>query len=186
MDIIYKYFQFIIASAAVFAICLKLFFWIRVKFKRMEDIHEMIQKIFKELTPNSGSSIKDKILKIESELDEQSKCIEKITRRQLWILDNESKLIFETDDKGKFLWVNKTFKDVASRELSFFVGHGWKNVIHDEDRERVIEKFVSCIKDGILYEDEFRIMDSEYKVYNVKCVANKSDKHGYMGTITLL
>jgi PAS domain-containing protein len=186
MDILKDYLEVIIASAAVIGILLKLYFWLRKQWKDVSDVHSMVRTIFSEITPNSGTSIKDKINCIERDLSDQNISIEKITRRQFWLLENEQRLIFETDAEGKFLWINKRFKDLIKRDLSFVEGNGWKNVVHDDDRDEVIDKFQSCIKDGITYEDVFRICDSNRNVFKVKCIANKADECGYMGTIILL
>lgn len=160
--------------------------WVRTEFMELKEVHGKVHRIFEELTPNHGGSIKDKITNIEKQVDEQADATKNIIKRQLWILDNESRMIFETDADGKFLWVNKSFKDVTNRELSYFKGFGWKNIIADEDRERVVEKWNSCLQDGIIYEDTFKIVSDTGEQFAVKCIANKADKCGYMGTLLLI
>lgn len=149
------------------------------------NMHNMVKKIYSEITPNHGSSIKDKVNKIEKRLNDQNESIDKISKRQYWILDNEPRCLFETDDEGRFLWVNKRFKDLIKREDEFILGFGWKNIIHDDDRDAMVDKFFSCIKDGITYEDWFRICDKNSTCYSIKCTATKSETDGYMGSIII-
>jgi PAS domain-containing protein len=194
MLVIFKdYIEIIIGVIAILGILIKGYFLIRKHLDDLSKTFDMIQVIFTEITPNSGSSIKDKVNQIDVDLDKQrlslekqNIAIDKISRIQGWLLDNEPGLLFETDNEGKFIWVNKQLREFLRRDMSFLTGNGWKNVIHDEDREEAIEKFISCIKDGIVYEDVFRICNADRAEFNIKCVASKAGEGGYMGTITLL
>ncbi len=181
-----EYIEVIVGLVAVVGILIKLFIFLKKKLKDVFEIHQMVRVMHSEMTLNSGSSIKDKINNIDHELIEQAKSIEKIKKRQFWILDNEFRLIFETDFDGKFMWINKKFSDLIKRDLNFIKGFGWKNIIHDDDRDDVTEKFDKCIKDQISFEDTFRICDTDGNCFRIKCSANKADEYGYMGTIILL
>jgi PAS domain-containing protein len=181
-----EYIEVIIGAAALLGILIKLISYIRKKLQEVFEVHQMVRTMHSEMTLNSGSSIKDKINNIDHELIEQARSIEKIKKRQFWILDNESRLIFETDFDGKFIWINKKFSDLIKRDLNFIKGFGWKNIIHDDDRDEVTSKFNKCIEDQISFEDTFRICDINGNCFRIKCLANKADECGYMGTIILL
>lgn len=185
MDFIKQYLDIIIASGTILTISVRAYITAKKYLDDNKKMQDMVQKIHSEITPNHGSSIKDKVNKIEQRINNQNEAIDKISKRQFWILDNEPRCLFETDDSGKFLWANKNLKDLLKRDLEFLKGHGWKNIIHDDDREHVVDKFTSCISDGITYEDWFRICDANNKCYKIKCIATKSETDGYMGTIII-
>lgn len=185
MEFIKQYLDIIIGSITILGISIRGYIIGKKYIDDNTTMHNMVKKIYSEITPNHGSSIKDKVNKIETRINEQNESIDKISKRQYWILDNEPRCLFETDDEGRFLWINKSFKDLIKRDTEFVLGFGWKNIIHDEDREVVVDKFASCIKDGITYEDWFRICDINGNCYSVKCIATKAETNGYIGTLII-
>lgn len=152
----------------------------------IRKVHDQIDIIFKEITPNGGGSIKDKINQMSDQMNTNTVMTEKIFLRQRWILDNRDEPIFESSDDGTCIWVNKPYLKLIKQDYGYVLGNGWKNCIHEEDRERVINLWNDCIKDGRMYEDEYRIIDSTGKSIRVECVSVKTDKHGYIGSIKVL
>ncbi len=186
MNGVVEYLDIILGGVAILGIIARGVAVYRRKMSEVAEVHKMVHAIFAEVSPNTGFSIKDQIGIIEKDISSQNELIDKITRRQFWLLDNESRLIFEVDSDGQFLWANKKYKDLVQRDLIFLKGNGWKNCIHDDDRDEVVEKYKSCIMDGIAFEDIFRICNASRNVFRVKCTINKADKSGYMGTLILL
>lgn len=186
MDFIKQYLDIIIASITILGVCFRVAVLIRRYCVSVQEMNRKITLIHSELTPNHGSSIKDKINRIEDRITRQKSIIDKISHRQIWLLDNESVPLFETDSNGKFTWINKKFKDLVNRDDRYLLGFGWKNIIHDNDRDSVVKKFTTCIRDQITYEDTFKIVDVNGNVYNVHCMATVSDDGEYMGVIRLI
>lgn len=152
-----------------------------------KEMYKKINHIFEELTPNHGSSIKDKINKMDKQLSENTILTTRIFDRQRWILDNQNITVFESDNDGKCLWTNKKYCDWLKRDDKYFLGNGWKNAIHPEDRERVSEYWETCVTDGRDFENIFRMIDRDAKIYNIYCIANKSvNNNGYMGIIKIV
>lgn len=180
------YLQVIIAGVTVLGLLYQGLRWGYRQYKDLRKMHGMVETMFSELTPNHGGSVKDKIDALDECVKEQNAAIMKLVRRQKWILNNEPRLIFEIDAEGLFKWCNKKFKDFVKRDQSFLDGNGWKNIIHDEDRAVVVNKFTSCISDGITYEDTFRICNKNGECFNIRCVVYKVDDTGYMGTLEVL
>lgn len=166
---------------------------IKERIARIEEIHSKVEKIFEEITPNHGSSIKDKINSLDQRMNKvdenliiNNKLTEKIFYRQRWILDNQSAAVFESDISGKCIWANVHYLKLVQRDLAFVLGNGWKNIIHPDDRERVIHNWDLCVQDGINVEDTYRVIDVEGKVYKVFCSATKTEGNGYIGSIKIL
>lgn len=177
----------------VFKFLLKVKIKILEKREREELMQRKITKIFEEITPNHGSSIKDKINSLDQRIDKinenlvlNNKLTEKIFCRQKWMLEHEDFPIFESDSEGKCIWVNECYLKLVKRNLEFVVGNGWKNIIFSEDRDRVTKKWDSCIKDGIDSEDTYRVIDADGKIYKVFCSATKLEGTGYLGYLKIL
>lgn len=171
----------------------KIFTFIKEKYSQIESAHEKIEKIFKEITPNHGTSIKDKINSfdkrmgtIDENLKRNNQLTEKMFSRQRWILDQTTGPVFEADEEGKCIWANSYYLKLLQRNLDSIIGHGWKNAIAPEERERVIENWETCIKEGRDAEDTFTIVTDSGKRLKVFCIAHKTENNGYMGSLKVL
>ena len=189
--------QLIITSAAVITIAFKCITFVYTKIKKgylnikteydkICIIHTMIPSIYSELTPNHGSSIKDKIDKIDKKVDENTKVTNLICHRQRWILDNRSEPIFECDINGNCTWVNEKYCQLTKHNISHFIGNGWKSMIHEEDRERVIQEWESAVEDKRSSTCTYRIVDADGNIYHISVISTINDIYGYIGTITIL
>lgn len=189
--------QLIITSAAVITIAFKCITFVYTKIKKgylnikteydkICIIHTMIPSIYSELTPNHGSSIKDKIDKIDKKVDENTKVTNLICHRQRWILDNRSEPIFECDINGNCTWVNEKYCQLTKHNISHFIGNGWKSMIHEDDRERVIQEWESAVEDKRSSTCTYRIVDVDGNIYHISTISTINDIYGYIGTITIL
>lgn len=189
--------QLIIASAAVIAIVYKIVKYIytkiyniylklKSKYEEICKIHIMIPKIYSELSPNHGTSIKDKVDKIDKKVDENTKVTKQICLRQRWILDNRDEPIFECDVDGKCTWVNEKYCQLTKFSPSYLLDNGWKNVIHEDDRERVLVEWESALHDKRSSTCSYRIVDRDRVVYHVSSIATVTENFGYIGSIKVL
>ena len=187
---VYYFFEALTAVGTVIVAVYKFIPKVISKFKQYfvknTELYNKIDIIFKELTPNHGSSLKDKINKMEINLEENTILTEKILYRQKWMLDHQDTPIFESNAEGKCIWVNTKYRELFKQDVSYFLGNGWKNSIFEADRDKVVAEWEKCVKDARLSENTYRMVDSDGKIYNVYCVATRTDKHGYLGTIKIL
>lgn len=167
----------------VFSKFMKLMRTIKAKFLYYEEMQSKIEKIFQEVTPNHGTSIKDKINQTVIQLQKNTELTEKIFYRQRWMLDNQDVAIFESDAEGKCVWANVAYLNLVKRDLTFVLGDGWKNIIHPDDRDKVIHNWQSSVKDGINAEDTYHIIDGNGDSIKVFCAARKTEKTGYIASI---
>lgn len=186
---IYDYLQIIIAGGGAAAIIYKVLKFvittIKVEYNNFTKVHKMIDTIYLELTPNHGSSIKDKVLAIESKLEENTKMTKQISHRQRWILDNRDEPIFESDSLGNCTWVNDKYCRLCGYDREFFLGNGWRNIVHDDDRERIVSEWTSAITDKRDSHTSFRLITRYEKVYNVHSIAIRNAESGYIGNIDI-
>jgi len=109
-------------------------------FKNWYLMIDKIDKIFEEITPNGGTSIKDIIDIIEYKVDI-------VSERQKSMLHENDAALVETDEEGEVIWVNRTCTRLVQRDASELMKTGWVNVVTSEDRDRVIEEWHEAVKD---------------------------------------
>lgn len=164
--------------------------------KTMVSAIDMIQK---ELSPNSGKSIKDLIDKIvksiqvmeqvSSSLEHQVKKIE--SRQWTVMINNNDYPMFETNDKGLCTRANKAYLDLVGLHLEDVLNMGWVNVIFIDDRKLVQNEWDSAIEDKRTFDLKYRIQNGmNGKVYFVRCMCQPyfvdADVIGYIGKFTVL
>ena len=179
METFFDYLQKILIISAAGGVLFGAFKWV---FNLNKDVKE----ILKEVKPNSGTSIKDQVAKIEKQVLTDSNKINTICIRQKWILDNRPEPIFECNTSGSCTWVNEKYCQLLQHDVDYFKGNGWKNGIHPEDLEDVEKEWEKAIKDKRSSTSVHRVVDREGTIYNVKVVATRNDSYGYIGHIEIL
>ena len=155
-------------------------------FKWVYTLNKNVKEILKEVKPNSGTSLKDKVDNIEKQVSRDSNLINTICIRQKWILDNRPEPIFECDTNGNCTWVNEKYCQLLQHDVDYFLGNGWKNGVHGEDLELVEREWERAIKDKRSSVSTHRLVDREGTVYHVKVTATRNDNYGYIGHIEVL
>lgn len=129
------------------------------KVKNVTTMHltvlpERINRIYQEVTPNGGSSLKDSVNRIETRqlIQEQ---------RQHAYASHLTTPIFETDATGACTWVNKAYLDFVDASQDDILGHGWINFIEYEDQHRVAESWASAIRDKRAFRLEYTMVPPE-------------------------
>lgn len=153
--------------------------------EKRNDMRRKIDVIFKELIPNHGSSIKDKIDKLEISLNRNTIITEKILSQMKWVLEHQNFPIFECDDNGLWVWANEYLIRVFQKNIGYFLGKGWKNIIHPDDREKISLHWEQCIKDRIDCDVVFRTVIHD-KTIKIKLITNKTETGEYIGSISVL
>lgn len=190
MEIISSNLQVIVSVLTIVGILIKIVLWLRKKIAlRLEStsrVNSQVEAIFKEIIPNGGGSIKDKINVMSLEITENTKLTQQIFHRQRWIMDRREEPIFETTITGEYIWVNRPFSELVGRDRDELMGHNWKNSIHEEDRQRAISNWQSSVHEGRAYEDEYRIVTPQGKIKKVSATAVNSNGHGYVGYLEII
>ena len=145
---------------------------------------EKIDKIFDELTPNGGTSIKDKIDHIDINLSLFQQVQEAMAA------DTKAAL-FRTDSLGNCVYVNRTYTRTVGLNVSEILGHGWQNAIAEEDREKVVAEWYKSVKENREYSQEFRFetpdgVQTRCKCRSYKLVDSRGELLGYWGNCTIL
>ena len=114
--------------------------------KNQEFFKESVEEIKKELTTNGGSSLKDAIIDMKDtvhRIDRRQKIIEQRTKAALHY-SNEA--LFETDMAGRLIWNNTNFCKYVKDNPSNITGFDWLSMIKEDERDELLNEFLSCIK----------------------------------------
>lgn len=128
--------------------------------KQIEEIIPVIKSIQAEFKPNGGSSLRDAVNSLDRNLALHSAKIEMLTGQT-------GLATFECDKHGQMINVNREFCNLANMFREDCKGNGWLQSIKSEDRQRVEEEWLNCIKDGRQFDMKFRIGDSKTDKYTL-------------------
>lgn len=152
--------------------------------KRYRESLDKIDKIFYEITPNGGDSIKDVVNSIREGLAQ-------VNARQRAILADTDDAIFEADASGSCIWVNRTFSRITQRMPTELLGRGWYNAIHEPDRKDVVSAWTTAIEERIELSMSFRFETTagiltHVRLRSYKMTDLKGEIIGYLISINLL
>lgn len=153
-----------------------------------------ISFIEKELSTNSGKSIKDLINKIVVGIDNVEKLsssleyqVKKIEARQWNVMINNLDVpMFETDAKGYCTRANKAYLDFVGLQMDDVRDLGWVNVIFLDDRKLVQREWDGSVEDRRVFDLKYRVQNvTTNRVFTVRAISQPVfvDKElvGYIG-----
>jgi len=134
---------------------------------------ENIAEIRKNVMPNGGKSLDDKITRI-------AEMVELIGGRQSAMLHEIGSPMYECSPDGLLTDVNRAWCELTGIEKDEALGEGWKKIIHTEDLFNVEQWGESYVESGVSFSGEFRMINYKTKeAFNVKATSTKCfDKEG--------
>lgn len=152
--------------------------------KPVADKFDKIDKISYALGPNGGTSLYDKIHSIDKKTSLGNVRSEALNAT-LGIAE------WQSDEDGHCIRMNAVGCMVTNRPESDFLGSNWMNVVHEEDRERVIHEWDNSVKHKkdflLVYRWTSSDGDSLYIDVIGKPIYDSSGKIiGYLGTAKFL
>jgi PAS domain S-box-containing protein/excisionase family DNA binding protein len=97
--------------------------------------------------------------------------------------------IFQTDEKGNCLYVNKRWCDFAGMTAEQAKGNGWLKALHPDDKDRVFQEWYEAAKARKEFSSEYRFKSAKGKItwlYGnaVALTDTEGGIIGYMGTVS--
>jgi PAS domain S-box-containing protein len=149
----------------------------------LEDLIPKVEFVYNELKPNSGTSVKDSIKRIEDNI------IVLMNKHRI-ILDDYQTGIIETNEKGEITWANSTYLEFTNRDLREVIGNGWVNAIHPEDREKVYAEWQNALEQARNFEAAFRVVKQDGSIVHVQGhafpIKGRERIQGYIGKIKIV
>ena len=149
------------------------------------DLNEKLEMILLQLVPNGGSSIKDSLDRIE---DKQS-FFSSFLQAQMHV---NQKAIFQTDEEGKCIWVNRPHARLTGFQSSEVMGDGWINVIAPECRQRTMAKWEDAVEAGREFDENLWYLKKDkvtrymVNVHAYKIEGVNGELKGYIGEVTYM
>lgn len=150
----------------------------------IEALGKQVAFIVDELLPNGGASFRDSLNRIELRqlLQEQ---------RQWAILSDMALGVFETDQHGEFIRVNRKYLRMTGRAPEEVEGSGWINTVAERDRERVVNAWNEAIAEEREFECSYMLITPDDDRVQVSVRTYKLDGHdgeplGFLGMLTPL
>jgi diguanylate cyclase (GGDEF)-like protein/PAS domain S-box-containing protein len=96
--------------------------------------------------------------------------------------------IFRTNAVGDCIYVNERWCDLTGLTLEASLGEGWRESVHPEDKEYVLQTWYQAITDNSLLQLEYRVHRADKSIFWVFCqakaeISKNGEVSGYVGTI---
>lgn len=97
--------------------------------------------------------------------------------------------VFQTDTAGICTFVNEHWRELTGQAPPDAVNIGWRNAIHPEDRQRVVEEWFNLTKQAKSIELDYRITSAEGELrwaeVRAEPIFDEQGRHtGHIGTVT--
>lgn len=141
-------------------------------------IGTIVYKIYKQVVPNSGSSLRDAVDRLISKVDKS--CL-----AQMVFLDNvvHDTAMFATDTKGRCEWANKAYLNMLGKAMHEVVGNNWACSIHQEDRAMIETEWEHTSTKSRNFDMVYRFINHAGEPIRVHCQAWGDEKTGYFGIV---
>lgn len=157
----------------------------------LSTVTQRVERIWQELQPNGGSSIRDHI-------NRQTDMITRIETRQL-VSEQVDKQVFAAlnlgvvrcDALGRVTEINRNYSRITGRTFEEVSGTNWSNCVHPDDRESLIEEWRVCVEEGKQLDRQMRFVRPDgyvQVVHSRACALLNGDGKtiGWFGTIEKL
>lgn len=169
---------------AIVKLLIPIYVWakkIKCHFRKMIELPEKVDRIVKEVSPNSGTSMKDVVNRIEfRQILHEQKAHAYVSHAPV--------AFYETDVNGDCNWVNKAYLRLLEKSEDEVLGKGWITALHPEDKVQTVAIWESSIVDKREFSHDYRMISSSGKIIALHGEAfplrDPSGKVlGYVGTI---
>lgn len=141
---------------------------------KLKPFIKFVKRLIYELSDNGGGSMKDKINKAVTLIQETSTKVDALVGWRMALFYENPIPMFLNNEKGICIDVNKAWIKLTGLQKDLAVGHGWEKILFHEDLERINDEGKDFINDGNSFESSFRVSHYETKeVINVYCTATK-------------
>lgn len=147
----------------------------------LQTFSEKLDRVYKEVIPNGGSSMRDSISHIHL-------MAQRMDQRQLALVSDMDKPVFETGPHGEWSYVNAAYCKMVGRSRHEVRGAGWLNTISAETRQHVFEEWQLAVTQKRDFEMRLHFVSSDGSSISGECKARRltdqdDNTLGYMGLI---
>lgn len=141
---------------------------------------DLVEKIHATLTPNGGSSLADRICRIEDMV-----VMEQQRRRAVAIATGIP--FWEADERGAVTYVSPRCAELVGLSPEEIRGNGWVTAVHWDDQERVYEAWTNAVQQRRQFRSAHRFYHRNGTVVHVDAhgmpLFSGSDLKGFIGVL---
>lgn len=131
---------------------------------RIDQMLEHVELIRLAVGPNGGKSILDRVIQIQG-------TVRIAAARQALLSDFVEHPLFEADIEGSYTRINVAFERLSGYSNAEVRGMGWKNLVHEGDRERVSKEWGHAVKDRRMFRTVCRLITKTNLIHKVEMIA---------------
>ena len=146
----------------VFAGIRKIYLFFKKYWGMVDSAFDKLDYVYKEVKPNHGSSIYDKITKISETQKLMNRELFVQTRVSRQIRDDMTDLMYcEFTEYGDFVFANKHFEEVTGLQSEEMQGAGWVKFICEKDRDMVYQKWKESLDNKTPFSTSFCLITKD-------------------------
>ena len=169
----------VVAVPAVVAGAIKAHRVLKMRARRVVELHTKVDTILKELTPNGGGSIKDAVTAMREDVKKLKANVAVLRDGLRFSLGLQPTAVFETDETGRCTNASPALCDMFGMTHEEMLGLGWLAAIHSaEERDRAWLNWRSAVESGVPYKDRYLVHNARTgeRFYAAsRAVASKTD-----------
>jgi PAS domain-containing protein len=148
---------------------------VKKMYAAVDTLQATVNSLLKELTPNGGSSLRDAINRIETDI-KQVKFLNKTH------LDHAvPTAMFTSDGNGICNWVNRACCEFYDTHPGDLIGTGWENYIEQSERSYVRTEWFRAVNEERAFDMTYTVIAADNIKRKVRCRAFGSRGTGYIG-----
>ncbi len=158
--------------------------------KRMQDALSKLDIVLKEVLPNGGSSLRDSINRVESNIKNLDSKINDINNKVDSLEDthrislNMQQIAFWISGKnGECTYASPAMCKLVKRVESEMLGNGWVSCISHEDTKRISEAWENSVDENRTFDEVYTFQSGNSSVKVQGVAFHKKDNEGkYIGS----
>ncbi len=133
-------------------------------FDRLNSALDKVERLDEVWTKNGGSSFADSVLRTES-------VVQTLAAQYAAFTYSYRRPVYTTDALGEWMQVNRALEDCVGVSGAALTGRGWYALVHEDDRDQVIEDWQHAIADRRRWLREFRVVCANGQMRRVRVEA---------------
>lgn len=154
---------------------------------RHAEAMDVMGKIAKQLSPNDGSSLFDKITRLEALFAPLAADVSFVLSSMDFLFNVGNHAIFRSDGAGSITYISDEYESLTGAEPHRLLGQNWEKIIYQLDLPQVRTEWESAVKRQIDFSLKFRMCDQDGNPIWVHAKArpiySAGKLTGYMGSV---
>lgn len=176
-----------IYAAWIHPLVKKMLAWGRLASKTISDASQIHEIIRTELCTEDGWSLKDCLGRIEKKMfvqDNKHRAMLSLLERPVW----------EADEFGMFVWVNRAFVRILGRDIADLKDNGWISTVHADDRDRISDEWQDAVTQNRTFSSKYRMvkvngdvidcLGEAFPIESVDHSGREVSKRGFVGILS--